>query len=95
MKLSGVWKITYFKILKDGDIGGVFGVGFLPWSGGPFSYMNLLGLDHVVERMEHYASIHGPKFNPRPLLKIDGRERRKVYCLTINFFVILKFARLY
>ena len=54
---------------KDGDIGGVFGVGFLPWSGGPFSYMNLLGLDHVVNRMEHYSSIHGPKFNPRPLLK--------------------------
>ena len=36
---------------------------------GPFSYMNLLGLDHVVNRMEHYSSIHGPKFNPRPLLK--------------------------
>lgn len=53
---------------KDGDIGAVLGVGFLPWSGGPFSYMNLLGIDHVVERMQHYAKIHGPKFNPRPIL---------------------------
>jgi 3-hydroxyacyl-CoA dehydrogenase / enoyl-CoA hydratase / 3-hydroxybutyryl-CoA epimerase len=53
---------------KDGDIGAVLGVGFLPWSGGPFSYMNLLGIDHVVERMQHYAKIHGPKFNPRPML---------------------------
>ncbi|MBM77984.1 MAG: multifunctional fatty acid oxidation complex subunit alpha [Crocinitomicaceae bacterium] len=53
---------------KDGDIGAVLGVGFLPWSGGPFSYMNLLGIDHIVSRMRHYASIHGPKFNPRPML---------------------------
>ena len=62
---------------KDGDIGGVFGVGFLPWSGGPFSYMNLLGLDHVVNKMEHYASIHGPKFNPRPLLKSMAEKGEK------------------
>ncbi len=53
---------------KDGDIGAVLGVGFLPWSGGPFSYMNLLGINHIVSRMKHYASIHGPKFNPRPML---------------------------
>ncbi len=53
---------------KDGDIGAVLGVGFLPWSGGPFSYMNLLGIGHIVSRMKHYASIHGPKFNPRPML---------------------------
>jgi 3-hydroxyacyl-CoA dehydrogenase/enoyl-CoA hydratase/3-hydroxybutyryl-CoA epimerase len=53
---------------KDGDIGAVLGVGFLPWSGGPFSYMNLLGIDHIVERMQHYANIHGSKFNPRPML---------------------------
>ncbi|MDG2343531.1 MAG: 3-hydroxyacyl-CoA dehydrogenase NAD-binding domain-containing protein [Flavobacteriales bacterium] len=53
---------------KDGDIGAVLGVGFLPWSGGPFSYMNLLGIKHIVERMQHYANIHGSKFNPRPML---------------------------
>ena len=62
---------------KDGDIGGVFGVGFLPWSGGPFSYMNLLGIDHVVNRMEHYAKIHGPKFNPRPMLLEMAKKGEK------------------
>ena len=54
--------------VQDGDIGGVFGIGFLPWSGGPFSYMNLLGIDKVVDQLNHYATIYGPKFNPRPLL---------------------------
>lgn len=53
---------------EDGNIGGVFGIGFLPWSGGPFSYMNLIGIEKVVERMKYYESIYGPKFKPRPLL---------------------------
>ena len=53
---------------KDGDIGGVFGIGFLPWSGGPFSYMNQFGIDNIVQRMEKQQSIYGPKFSPRPML---------------------------
>ena len=53
---------------EDGDIGAVFGIGFLPWSAGPFSYMNLLGISKVVERLEFYESKFGPKFKPRPLL---------------------------
>ena len=53
---------------KDGDIGGVFGIGFLPWSGGPFSYMNQFGIDNIVERMEAQMNTLGPKFKPRPLL---------------------------
>ena len=54
--------------VQDGDIGGVFGIGFLPWSGGPFSYMNFLGIEKVIDQLNHYATIYGPKFNPRPLL---------------------------
>ena len=62
---------------QDGDIGGVFGIGFLPWSGGPFSYMNLLGIDKVVEKLNHYSSIYGPKFNPRPLLLEMAKNGKK------------------
>ena len=53
---------------KDGDIGGVFGIGFLPWSGGPFSYINQFGIDNIIARMEKQKSLLGPKFTPRPLL---------------------------
>ncbi|MBG16631.1 MAG: multifunctional fatty acid oxidation complex subunit alpha [Crocinitomicaceae bacterium] len=60
---------------KDGDIGGVFGIGFLPWSGGPFSYMNQYGIDNIVERMEKQMANYGPKFSPRPLLtKMKEKE---------------------
>ena len=63
---------------KDGDIGGVFGIGFLPWSGGPFSYMNLFGIDNIVLRMEKQQSKHGTKFNPRPLL-IKMKEKGSLF----------------
>jgi 3-hydroxyacyl-CoA dehydrogenase / enoyl-CoA hydratase / 3-hydroxybutyryl-CoA epimerase len=53
---------------KDGDIGGVFGIGFLPWSGGPFSYMNQFGIENIVSRMNTQMNSYGPKFKPRPLL---------------------------
>jgi len=59
---------------EDGDIGAVFGIGFLPWSAGPFSYMNLLGISKVIERLEFYESKFGPKFKPRPLLLEMKRE---------------------
>ena len=62
---------------EDGDIGAVFGIGFLPWSAGPFSYMNLLGISKVVERLEFYEYKFGPKFKPRPLLLEMLKEGKK------------------
>jgi len=58
----------------DGDLGGVFGIGFLPWSGGPFSYINKVGAKNIVERMKEFESQLGPKFKPRPMLEKYAQE---------------------
>ncbi|MCV5778833.1 fatty acid oxidation complex subunit alpha FadJ, partial [Escherichia coli] len=39
---------------RDGDIGAIFGIGFPPFLGGPFRYMDTLGIDHLVGRLEDY-----------------------------------------
>jgi 3-hydroxyacyl-CoA dehydrogenase/enoyl-CoA hydratase/3-hydroxybutyryl-CoA epimerase len=52
----------------DGDTGAVFGIGFLPWSGGPFRYLDLLGAEKVVARMKELEAKYGPKFKARPML---------------------------
>ena len=52
----------------DGNIAAVFGIGFLPFTGGPFRYINQLGAATVVSRMEALQAKYGPKFAPRPLL---------------------------
>ncbi|GAA0203614.1 fatty acid oxidation complex subunit alpha FadJ [Kangiella japonica] len=53
---------------RDGDIGAIFGIGFPPFHGGPFRYMDKLGIDKVVERLEHYQKLHGDRFAPADIL---------------------------
>ena len=48
----------------DGDIGAVFGIGFPPFTAGPFRYMDQLNISHVVATMSRLAQQHGPRFKP-------------------------------
>ena len=52
----------------DGDLGAVFGTGFLPFTGGPFRYIDQLGVDAVVKTMNSLADKFGAKFKPAKLL---------------------------
>jgi 3-hydroxyacyl-CoA dehydrogenase/enoyl-CoA hydratase/3-hydroxybutyryl-CoA epimerase len=49
---------------RDGDIGAVFGLGFPPFSGGPFRYADVRGIKDIVARLEQLAAQHGPRFAP-------------------------------
>lgn len=49
---------------QDGDIGAVFGIGFPPFLGGPFFYMDQLGLDKVVATLQALAERHGERYLP-------------------------------
>ena len=48
---------------RDGDIGAIFGIGFPPFLGGPFSYMDKLGADKVSSEMATFANFN-PVFAP-------------------------------
>ena len=41
---------------RDGDIGAIFGIGFPPFLGGPFSYMDKLGAAQVSSEMATFAN---------------------------------------
>ncbi|MEG7501953.1 fatty acid oxidation complex subunit alpha FadJ [Providencia stuartii] len=49
---------------RDGDIGAVFGIGFPPFFGGPFRYMDNLGIQKTVDTMNQLAERYGDKFRP-------------------------------
>jgi 3-hydroxyacyl-CoA dehydrogenase/enoyl-CoA hydratase/3-hydroxybutyryl-CoA epimerase len=53
---------------RDGDIGAVMGLGFPPFRGGPFRWVDQLGAATVVERLAELAKIHGDRFAPSPML---------------------------
>ncbi len=53
---------------RDGDIGAVMGLGFPPFRGGPFRWVDELGADTIVERLRELAKVHGDRFAPAPRL---------------------------
>jgi len=53
----------------DGDLGAVFGLGFPPFLGGPFRYVDQEGVATVVERLDRLADRYGSRFDPAPLLR--------------------------
>lgn len=64
---------------RDGDIGAIFGIGFPPFLGGPFRYMDSLGIDHVVARLSHYQKLLGDKFTPAAVLQKMAKEKVTFY----------------
>lgn len=62
---------------RDGDIGAIFGIGFPPFLGGPFRYMDQLGIKNLVETMNQFAQKYGERFAPCDgLLTRAGLEER-------------------
>lgn len=51
------------------DIGAIFGLGFLPFTGGPLRYIDSMGVQAFVERMDALAEQHGERFEAAPILR--------------------------
>jgi 3-hydroxyacyl-CoA dehydrogenase/enoyl-CoA hydratase/3-hydroxybutyryl-CoA epimerase len=64
---------------EDGDIGAIFGWGFAPWTGGPFSHMDTLVTAKVVETLERLAATHGERFTPTAQLRDMAAKSASFY----------------
>ena len=64
---------------RDGDIGAVFGIGFPPFRGGPFRYIDTMDATAIVARLEALDARLAPRFTPAELLVEMARSRRKFY----------------
>lgn len=62
---------------QDADVGAVFGIGFPPFLGGPFFYMDEQGIANILERLIKLEEKHGSRFKPADLLreKVEKGER--------------------
>jgi 3-hydroxyacyl-CoA dehydrogenase / enoyl-CoA hydratase / 3-hydroxybutyryl-CoA epimerase len=55
--------------IREGDVGAILGWGYMPWSGGPFSWLDILGAAQAVEICDALATAQGPRFAPPQLLR--------------------------
>ncbi|WP_017220387.1 fatty acid oxidation complex subunit alpha FadJ [Moritella dasanensis] len=64
---------------RDGDIGAIFGIGFPPFLGGPFHYMDSIGIAALVDKLERHQDKYGERFAPCDSLKAMAKEDKKFY----------------
>ncbi|MCR9086753.1 MAG: 3-hydroxyacyl-CoA dehydrogenase NAD-binding domain-containing protein [Rhodobacteraceae bacterium] len=55
--------------IREGDVAAILGWGFAPWSGGPFSWLDMIGAARAVEICEGLEASFGPRFAAPALLR--------------------------
>jgi 3-hydroxyacyl-CoA dehydrogenase/enoyl-CoA hydratase/3-hydroxybutyryl-CoA epimerase len=55
--------------IREGDVGAILGWGFAPWSGGPFSWLDIIGAARAVEICRGLTAQFGPRFHAPALLR--------------------------
>jgi enoyl-CoA hydratase / long-chain 3-hydroxyacyl-CoA dehydrogenase len=63
----------------DGDMGAVFGLGFPPFLGGPFRWIDSYGADKIVKQLEQLAAQHGSRFAPAQMLVDAAKNGQKFH----------------
>jgi len=64
---------------RDGDVGAIFGLGFPPFRGGPFRFVDTLRPSAVLRRMRQYEEALGKRFTPAPVLLEMAKTDRLFY----------------
>jgi len=64
---------------RDGDVGAVFGIGFPPFRGGPFRYIDALGVGRVVDELEELNTRFLGRFFPAELLVRMARKGERFH----------------
>jgi 3-hydroxyacyl-CoA dehydrogenase/enoyl-CoA hydratase/3-hydroxybutyryl-CoA epimerase len=65
--------------VRDGDVGAVFGIGFPPFRGGPFRYVDTLGAATVVRQLQELNNRYSPRFLAADVLVEMAKTGRTFY----------------
>ena len=65
--------------IREGDVGAILGWGFAPWSGGPFSWLDMIGAAKAVEICDHLTEAYGERFTTPKLLREMAEKGETFY----------------
>jgi 3-hydroxyacyl-CoA dehydrogenase/enoyl-CoA hydratase/3-hydroxybutyryl-CoA epimerase len=63
------WHEGVITDVREADVGAILGWGFAPWSGGPMSLIDSVGVAAFVETCDRLARTYGRRFEPPALLR--------------------------
>lgn len=61
---------------EDGDLAAILGLGFPPFTGGPFSYIDAKGATEILDRLNSLVHQHGVRFEPAELLRNHAESKK-------------------
>jgi len=64
---------------RAADVGAILAWGFAPWTGGPLSLIDMIGVAAFVAACDDLAARCGPRFSPPPLLREIAAEGGSIY----------------
>lgn len=65
--------------IREGDVGAILGWGFAPWSGGPLSWLDMLGTAYAAERCDELQAAYGDRFECPALLREMAQKGQSFY----------------
>jgi len=65
--------------IREGDVGAILGWGFAPWSGGPFSWLDILGAEQAVATCDRLTELYGKRFEAPALLRDMAEKGESFY----------------
>ena len=86
-RLMFVQSLEAVRALQDGvledirevDVGAILGWGVAPWSGGPFSWLDMMGAEKAVEIADDLADRFGPRFAAPDMLREMAAKHQSFY----------------
>jgi 3-hydroxyacyl-CoA dehydrogenase/enoyl-CoA hydratase/3-hydroxybutyryl-CoA epimerase len=64
--------------IREGDVGAILGWGFAPWSGGPFGWVDMVGIQNVVNMCNTLSVSEGQRF-AAPQILLDMAKNNETF----------------
>ncbi|WP_319824681.1 3-hydroxyacyl-CoA dehydrogenase NAD-binding domain-containing protein [Thalassovita sp.] len=65
--------------IREGDVGAILAWGFAPWTGGPYSWLDMLGAEYAAARCDELEAAYGERFKCPALLREMAEKGQTFY----------------